>query len=217
MLAGLAAGAVLFAAPDGQGAAATPSRPAPRPERIHFDVVRSGAVIGTHDVDFSTGAAGLSVRTHINIAVTLLGVNVFEFRHDGTEVWKNDRLVSFDSKTHDDDSDFFVIGRATSNGFAITNKKGNLMAPADIMVGSFWRPAIAQQTQLIDPQRGRIKEQQRLGEDTIEVLVRGETIKATRYRVSGVTDGWVAYDAHNRWVAAELQKKGSAILYRLPA
>jgi len=196
-------------------AGAAPARiPPVPPPAIRFDVLREGAVIGEHLVDFARLDGGYSVQTRIEIAVRILGVKVFEFRHKSTEVWKKDRLVTFESKTRDDDSEFFVDGRATASGFEMTNRKGVETAPADIMVASYWTPEIARQTLLIDPQRGRVKPQQLVATDTLAVPVAGASVNTTRYRLTGITNGWVAYDDRGRWLAAELQKKGSDILYR---
>ena len=184
------------------------------PSPIRFDVVRSGDVIGTHEVDFALAGQALSVTTHIEVEVRVLNVKLFEFRHNGTEVWTDGRLQKFDSETLDDDSNFFVVGRATAEGFQMTNRKGVETAAADIMVASYWTPEIARRTELIDPQRGRVKQQQLLGKDTIKVAVGSATLDATRYTISGVNDGWVAYDDRGRWLAAQLNKKGSDIFYR---
>jgi hypothetical protein len=195
--------------------AARPRLPSPAPPPIHFDVVRNNDVIGAHKVEFRGNPGEFTVRTMIDIKVRVLGVTVFIFRHDGTERWRNGLLQAFDSKTIDDDSEFFVTGRLEAGAFRIVNRKGTETAPPDIMVGSYWTPEIALQTQLIDPQRGRVKTQQLLSKDKMPLQVGRDSIEATRYRVVGVTDGWVAYDASGRWVAAELKKKGSDILYRL--
>jgi hypothetical protein len=184
------------------------------PPPIRFDVFREGEVIGAHEVDFALSGEALSVETRIEVEVRILGVKLFEFRHNGTEVWADGRLQKFDSETLDDDSKFFVVGRAEADGFRMTNRKAVEMAPADIMVASYWTPEIARRRQLIDPQRGRVKEQQLLGKDIVKVLVGSTTVDATRYTISGVSNGWVAYDDRGRWLAAEMNKKGSEILYR---
>lgn len=192
-----------------------PRLPSPAPSPIHFDVIRNNDVIGAHKVEFRGNPGEFSVRTLIDITVRVLGVSVFIFRHDGTERWKNGLLHAFDSKTIDDDSEFFVNARAEGGAVRIVNRRGTETAPPDIMVGSYWTPEIALQSQLIDPQRGRVKTQQLLSQDKMPLQVGRNSIEATRYRVIGVTDGWVAYDASGRWVAAELKKKGSDIFYRL--
>jgi hypothetical protein len=191
---------------------------APRlPPPIHFDIVRAGNVIGTHDVEFSAGEDGLSVRTRIDAEVRVLGVNAFDFHHTGTEIWSGGRLQKFDSETLDEDSQFFVHGRASQDGFQINSRKGTSMAPADIMVASYWRPEIVFRTLLIDPQRGRLKQQRLVGTDRVTIPIAAAAIEATRYTVAGVNDGWVAYDERGRWLAAEMHKHGADILYRLRA
>jgi len=213
VLGGLIAGSLLVLYQRSARAAfAMPSVP---PPPIRFDVIRAGDVIGAHEVDFALAGDALSVTTRIEVEVRVLNVKLFEFRHKGTEVWAAGRLQKFDSETLDDDSKFFVVGRATADGFQMTNRKGVEMAPADIMVASYWTPEIARRTQLIDPQRGRVKEQQLLGKDSIKLSVASATVDATRYTISGVNKGWVAYDDRGRWLAAELNKKGSDILYRV--
>jgi hypothetical protein len=192
-----------------------PRLPSPAPPPIHFDVIRNNDVIGSHKVEFQGASGEFSVRTVIDITVRVLGLTVFIYRHDGTERWRNGLLQAFDSKTTDDDSEFLVTGRAEAGAFRIVHRKGTEMAPPDIMVGSYWTPEIALQSQLIDPQRGRVKTQQLLSKDKMPLQVGRNSIEAMRYRVVGVTDGWVAYDAGGRWVAAELKKKGSDIFYRL--
>jgi Domain of unknown function (DUF6134) len=214
-VAGIVAVGIFSLGPKDAMAAFSQPRAAPRP--VRFDVIRAGDVIGKHDVDFKLKGGGLTVRTTIDITVRILGLTVFEFQHEGTELWRGGLLQAFDSQTHDDDSDFFVVGRAGAGGFSITNRKGTLTAPADIMVGSYWTSEIARRPQLIDPQRGRVKDQQILGTDAFSVPVDGRAVETTRYRVNGVTDGWVAYDTTGAWVAAELNKKGSDILYRVRA
>ena len=214
----LATGTLLLpaAACGGATAAPVPSRlPASLPPAVRFDVLRGNDPIGSHQVDFQGSINDFSVRTRIDIAVRLLGVTVFVFRHDSTEHWREGRLHTFESKTTDDDSEFFVSGHATVDGFSVTHRKGTELAPADIMVASYWTPSIARQTQLIDPQRGRVKPQQLLGTDTLKVPVAGKPVETSRYEVTGVTEGWVAYDASGRWLAAMVRKKGTDIVYRL--
>lgn len=198
-----------------QAAGPRPRLPGPNPPPILFDVIRNHDVIGTHRVEFQGKSGEFSVRTIIDITVRVLGLTVFVYRHDGTERWKGGLLQAFDSKTTDDDSEFFVTGRAEAGAFRVINRKGTEMAPADIMVGSYWTPEIAQQSQLIDPQRGRVKTQQLLSTDKMDLQLGKTSIQATRYQVTGVSEGWVAYDIGNRWVAAQLKKKGADISYRL--
>lgn len=198
-----------------RSASAAFTAPSLPPPPIRFDVLRAGDIIGSHQVDFSAVRDGLAVHTEIDIEVRILGVKAFEFRHKSTETWGTGRLRRYESETLDDDSRFFVNGRATADGFQITHRKGSELAPPEIMVGSYWTPEIARQTLLIDPQRGTLKQQRLLGKDTVALVIGSSPVEATRYTVAGLTNGWVAYDHLGRWLSAEIKKKGSDILYRL--
>jgi Domain of unknown function (DUF6134) len=213
LVSGLMAGSLLVLGHRSAGAAFAVPRVPPPP--VRFDVIRAGDVIGTHEVDFTAADDALVVNTRIDIQVHILRVKVFEFRHKSTETWGAGRLQKFDSETLDDDSRFSVNGRATADGFQITHRKGSELAPADIMAGSYWTPEIARQTLLLDPQRGRLKEQQLLSKDTVSVPIGRASVEATRYTLTGLTNGWIAYDERGRWLSAQLKKKGSDILYRL--
>lgn len=184
---------------------------------IRFDVLRGDRVVGHHEVDFRVAGSRLQVETRIDVAVSVLAVVVFRYRHLGIETYEGDRLVRFESETDDDGARFRVHGDARPDGFAIATAKGMALAPSDILVGSYWTPRVIEHRLLIDPKRGRVKEQVVSGRERITVAVQGTARAATRYRVSGILTGTVAYDDDGHWVAATLVSKGSEIVYRLRA
>lgn len=207
----------LLLAACGLGLMASPAAALPAaPERgIRFDLVRSGVSIGSHTVDFGIDGGGLGVETRIDVRVAPLGVVLFAYRHRSRERYEGDRLVAFDSETDDDDSRFFVHGRAETDGFRVRTKKGEALLSADTMVGSFWTPATLARPMLLDPQRGRLKPQTIEGRERLRLTLAGQEVAATRYRISGIINGTVTYDDAGRWLAATLLKKGSEIVYRL--
>lgn len=185
------------------------------PGGIRFDVLRGDRVVGRHEVDFRATGNRLQVETRIDVVVSVLAVVVFRYRHLGIETYEGDRLVRFESETDDDGARFRVNGDARPDGFAIATAKGMVIAPSDILVGSYWTPRVIERRLLIDPKRGRVKEHVVAGRDRITVPVQGTARAATRYRVSGIISGTVAYDDDSRWIAATLVSKGSEIVYRL--
>ena len=70
--------------------------------RLDYTVVREGDDIGTQSVEFIRSGDRLTVRTHVNILVTVLGIPVFRFTHESEEQWQNGRLTAFKSKSNDD-------------------------------------------------------------------------------------------------------------------
>lgn len=198
----------------GRGATAALLAPPPG-GAIRFDVLRGDDVVGQHEVDFRADGGRLAVETRIEVSVSVLGVVVFRYRHLGIESYEDGRLVRFKSETDDDGTRFRVDGEARPDGFAISTAKGMLMAPKDILVGSYWTPRVLERRVLIEPKRGRIKEQRVEGRERVTVPVEGTARAAMRYRVSGIINGTVTYDDSGRWIAATLVTRGTDIVYRL--
>jgi hypothetical protein len=216
-LLGLASAALLV------GAGATGSRAAPKALRrtssqpLRFDILMSDDVIGYHNVDFDGFGDELLAETRIEIEVKLLFLTLFQYSHRSAETWKADRLAAFASTTNDDGRLDSVVVRARENGFEVHGRKGTFLAPADIMVGSFWNPDILSHDLLIDPQKGTLKEQVIHDHERTTLSIGGEPRTVTRYRLSSILDGEVYYDDRGQWVGGSFEKKGTNIRYRLQA
>lgn len=207
----------------GLAAIALPGRPAradllatmPK-RRLVFEVLGLGKVIGSHEVNAEGTPAAFVVQSEVDIDVSLLGVSLFTYRHTGTETWRDDRLFAFDSTSVGDNGrSETVVGRATQNGFEVEGRKGAIMAPADIMVGSYWTAEMMSRDVLLDPQKGVLEQQVIHGRERTTMEVDGEDIPVTRYNISSILKGSVAYDATGRWVGASFKKKSTEIEYRL--
>lgn len=203
------------------GAGTTGSRAAAQALRrtasqpLCFDILMGDDVIGFHQVKFDGFGDELLVETRIDIKVKLLFLTLFQYSHRGAETWKADRLEAFASTTNDDGRLDSVIGQARENGFEVQGRKGTTLAPADIMVGSFWNPEILSHDLLIDPQKGTLKKQVIHERERTTLTIGGEPRPVTRYRLSSVLDGEVYYDDRGQWVGGNFEKKGTNIRYRL--
>lgn len=203
------------------GAGATQSRAAAKALRrtssrpLRFDILMADDVIGYHQVEFDGFGDELLVETRIEIEVKLLFLTLFEYSHRSAETWKAGRLEAFASNTNDDGRLDSVIGRARENGFEVQGRRGTALAPADVMVGSFWNPDILSRDLLIDPQKGTLEEQVIHDRERITLSIGGEPCPVTRYRLSSILDGEVYYDDRGKWVGGDFEKKGTNIRYRL--
>lgn len=207
------------------GAAVTAAHPALAAEpgllstvperRLRFDVLGLGQTIGRHEVRIEGSASGFVVRSDVDIDVSPLGITLFSYRHSGTETWKNDRLVAFESESRGDDRTDSVVGRAVEGGFEVKGRKGTIVAPADIMVGSYWTSRMMSRAVLLDPQKGVLEDQVVHGRERRPWEVRGHSRPVTVYNISSILDGEIAYDGSGRWVGARFKKKSAQIEYRL--
>ncbi len=190
---------------------------APPPGRIRFTVLRGGSPIGSHVVDIIDRRDLREVRSTIDITVKLLGVTIYEFRQQTQELWSPAAgLIRFESETTEDDARFWVKGRALSDGFEVENRRERIQAPAGTMVATYWRPDICRQPRLIEPKRGRLKEQTLLATRRLNFTAAGGEVTAEEFRIRGILDGACTYGDNGQWLAAWFEKKGR-VDYRLTA
>lgn len=182
---------------------------------LTFDVIWADDIVGAHAVRFETAEGALRVRTAIHITVKLLWMTLFSYIHNSTEVWRAGRLVSFESETKDNDRTDTVKGEARDGGFEVTGRRGTLMAPADIIPGTFWNPEILSRHVVLDPKKGTLEEQVVRGHDRIRIEVGGHPRTVTRYRLDSILNGAIDYDDQGQWAGAWFKKRGGRVHYRL--
>jgi hypothetical protein len=195
----------------GAGAAGPLAPPPP----VRFDVIALGAAVGRHTVTFSQAGDAFTALTRIDIDARVLGVRLFRYRQETRESWRQGRLQAFTSEGNDDGQDFRTAGQAGEGGFVVDGRTGRVVAPADVMLATYWTPLMLTRAEVINPKRGNLKAQTVRPDGEATVSLGGETRSARRYAITGVLDGTILYDAAGRWVGASFDRKGAAIEYRL--
>ena len=66
---------------------------------IEMEVLRNGEVIGFSNYKFEKENNFFKVKNITNFDVKILGVNLLSINSSGTEVYKDNKLISFNSKT----------------------------------------------------------------------------------------------------------------------
>jgi hypothetical protein len=190
--------------------------PTSPPPPVRFDVVALGTGIGRHGVSFRPAAdGGFIADTEIDIDAKVLGVRLFSYTQKTSETWAGGRLQVFTSEGDDDGKSFATSGHAAADGFVIESTKGRIVAPADVMLATYWTPLMLTRSELVNPKRGNLKAQtvRSAGPTTVRI---GESEQpASRYDVTGVLDGAIFYDQQDHWVGAAFDRKGATIEYRM--
>lgn len=188
------------------------------PPPLRFDVVALGNGIGHHQVGFRPAAnGGFVADTTIDIDAKLLGVRLFSYKQKTSETWAGGRLQAFTSEGDDDGKSFAVSGRAAAEGFVVEGSRGRIVAPADVMLATYWTPLMLTRSEVINPKRGNLKGQTVTPAGQTTVRVGDSERSASRYDVTGVLDGAIFYDQQDHWVGAAFDRKGATIEYRLSA
>lgn len=196
LLSGLAV--LLSASARGLGAAAAADETLPPAGKMDYRVLREGEEIGTHTVDFEPSGDGLEVETHIDVALTAVGIAVFRFKHDAREVWAQGRLQSVSARTDDDGTDRAVEMRAEGDALRVTYNGKVKTYPGPLLPSSLWHPATVRQTVLFDEIRGKPRRVAVADRGETPVTVGGSTVVTHRYAISGelVREVWYGPNGH---------------------
>lgn len=189
-------------------------------ETLNYTVLRDGKTIGTHAVTIDQNGFETNVSVETDIAVKVLFVTAYKFKHTSQEKWANGQLMSIRSTT-DDDGTPKVLSAQTENG-AITvdsTVKGHerrQKADAGTLPASLWNPATVQQNALLNTLDGQVMniQVQDLGAETVDVG--GASLNAQHYALSGELTRDLWFDDAGRLVRMRFpDKTNTEIVYAL--
>lgn len=180
---------------------------------IIFEVLRGDDPMGEHSLRFERRGEELHVFVDIELEVKLAFFTAFRYSHSNHEVWRDGRLLSIETRTDDDGTEFFVSGRATAEGFLVESKSGSELLPADLLPTSYWHPDTVERSRFLDTQKGQLVEMtaRMVGEESLTI---GNTeVSATRYRMTGDLKLDLWYAANGEWVKVAFEARGEDIDY----
>ena len=130
-------------------------------KKIEMEIFRNNELIGYNYYFFKTKKDEVQITNQIKITVKLLGVIIFDIEGYGEEKYKNDKLISFRSKTKQNKKEKFVnlYLNAANNKFIIEGSSYSGEASKDNIIGNWWNHKLLQTESQISPVSGSIKEQ----------------------------------------------------------
>ena len=129
--------------------------------KIQMEIFRNNELIGYNYYFFKTRNDEVQVINQIKITVKLLGAIIFDIEGYGEEKYKNNKLISFHSKTKQNKKEKFVILEMNkeSNNFTIQGSSYSGEASKDNIIGNWWNHKLLQAGSQISPVSGSIKKQ----------------------------------------------------------
>ena len=129
--------------------------------KIEMDIFRNGELIGYNYYFFTRNGDETIVTNQIKFSVKLLGATIFQIEGYGEEKYFNDQLVSYVSKTLQNDKEKFVnlVFDNDEKKFNIKGSSYSGKASIDNVIGNWWSHKILQSNSQISPISGSIKEQ----------------------------------------------------------
>jgi hypothetical protein len=130
-------------------------------KKIEMEIFRNNELIGYNYYFFKTINDEVQVTNQTKITIKLFGATIFDVEGYGEEKYKNDKLISFHSKTKQNKKEKFVILEMNkeSNNFTIQGSSYSGEASKDNIIGSWWNHKLLQAESQISPVSGSIKEQ----------------------------------------------------------
>ena len=77
-------------------------------KKIEMEIFKDGKNIGYCNYEFTKNDDSIKIYNETNFEVKLLGIKVFSINSIGTEIYKNNKLFSFNSNTLQNDKKKFV-------------------------------------------------------------------------------------------------------------
>ena len=130
-------------------------------KNIKMEIFRNDKLIGNNDYYFTQKNKLLTVKNIINFKLDFMGATVFSLSGEGEETYLNEKLISYVSKTKQNNKQKFVnlkFNKETKK-FDIKGSSYNGEASSEYIVGNWWNHNILKASAQISPISGSIKEQ----------------------------------------------------------
>ena len=129
--------------------------------KIEMEIFRNGELIGYNYYFFNRNGDETIVTNQLKFSVKLLGTTIFKVEAYGEEKYKKNQLITYKSKTLQNNKEKFVnlIFNKNTNMFEIKGSSYNGEASKNFVIGNWWNHKILQADNQISPISGSIKEQ----------------------------------------------------------
>ena len=130
-------------------------------KKLEMEILRNQEVIGYNYYFFKRNGNETTVTNQLQFEIKLLGATIFKVESYAEEKYLGDQLISFNSKTKQNDKEKFVnlIFSDEKKEFIINGSSYNGKGSLDNVIGNWWNHKILQATSQISPLSGSIKKQ----------------------------------------------------------
>jgi len=186
--------------------------------KIEFDIYRNNKHIGKHIFIFNKSENEIAVTSEINFEIKKLGVVLYKYNVKGTEIYRDGKLIKFNSKTNQNGKEKYVNLKTEDNKIIIDGSSFKGKVSEEYLLGTWWNHSIVKAPAQISAVSGRIIKQkvEFLGKEKIKIG--NKTFKTLHFNFSSTdkklgkdkrlnTDVWYDEETLN-WVKATFEKKG---------
>jgi hypothetical protein len=162
------------------------------------------------------GTVWMRCDTDITVKIAL---KEYKFIYRGLEIWKDQRLVKFDSNTDDNGKRYIVAAVAENNGVRVKVNNAEKVVPAHVWLTSYWSLPDAKlrggELPLLDADDGKELTGKLQFVANEKLKVGGQVIPLNHYRLSGKVNIDLWYDGSDRLVRQEWMEQGHKTVVEL--
>jgi hypothetical protein len=167
--------------------------------------------IGTQVASFARRGDDLVVTIRIDLAIRIAGMTLYTFESEGTEVWRDGRLIAASAVTNDNGREKRVTARADGERLIVEGPRGRAEAAQPAGTVNFWNHEALAARVLIEPTSGRVYRIAIAPRDREPIKAMERTVTARKYAVSGDVAGALWYDDQGTWVRMDFERHGSTL------
>ena len=188
-------------------------------ETLEYELFRNNKLIGFHKFEFLRNQDFLTVKSKIKFKIMKLGVELYSYKAESEENYKNNEFLSFKSNTNQNKKIKYVnIEKKDSNTLNVDGSSYKGSTSSDNIVGTWWNHKIVKSKAQISAISGRIIEHKVtfIGKENIKIGNRNFEALHFNFSSSNVnlpknkkmnTDIW--YDEKTSlWLKASFDKSG---------
>ena len=153
--------------------------------KIEMEIFRNNELIGYNFYFFTRNGDETIVTNQIKFSVKLLGKTIFKVEGYGEEKYFKDQLISYNSKTLQNNKKKFVnlLFNKDTKKLNIIGSSYNGEVSNDIIIGNWWNHKILQSDIQISPLSGSLKKQvvTFIGKEKIDLY--GKTYEVDRFTI----------------------------------
>ena len=155
-------------------------------DKIEMEILRNDEVIGYNNYFFKRDGEKTIVKNQYKFEVKLLSATIFKVEGYGEEIYLNDDLISFQSKTFQNKKEKFVNLKLDKNGKKFDIKGSSYSGEASLknIIGNWWSHKVLQAESQISPISGSIKEQIVTFIGKEDIIINGKEYKTDHFKLT---------------------------------
>ncbi len=154
--------------------------------KIEMEILRNDEVIGYNNYFFKRDGQSTIIKNQYKFEVKLLSATIFKVEGYGEEIYLNDDLISFKSKTFQNKKEKFVNLKLDKDGKKFDIKGSSYSGEASLknIIGNWWGHKVLQAESQISPISGSIKEQIVTFIGKEDIIINGKEYKTDHFKLT---------------------------------